>query len=242
MSEEREQHENTPGQYSRWSHSIPKAQILTGVFLGFLLSPPALFSLRYLTLLDLPRWLSPTMSALNIAAFLGILLDVISLFGLPILGLLFLFKRARRRYSPFVLSLWLPICVSFVFPDLLRPVLPDLQNAEIRALERTEEKSSPLIQAIEDYKTSKGEYPASLSELVPAFIAEIPYTGVAGHPAYSYRRPGKGDRFSGYTIHVSAAFLMDFNSFCYLPPPNDPEKVLGWKPAGRIGGWSFFDD
>lgn len=182
------------------------------------------------------------MSVLNITAFLGVLLDVMSLFGLPILGLLFLFTKTRRRYSPFVLSLWLPICVSLVFPDLLSPVLPDLQDAEIQALGRTAERSAPLIQAIEDYKTSKGEYPASLSELIPVFLAEIPYTGVAGHPAYSYRRPGKGDRFSGYTIHVSAAFLMDFDSFYYLPPPNDPEKVLGWKPAERIGGWIFFDD
>jgi hypothetical protein len=48
--------------------------------------------------------------------------------------------------------------------------------------------SEPLIAAIEQYNKDRGEYPSSLSELIPRYLPKIPDTGYGKRRQFHYYR------------------------------------------------------
>lgn len=108
------------------------------------------------------------------------------------------------------------------------------------ALDRTIERSEPLIQAILDFERQHGRPPASLGELVPEFIPEVPTTGIGGHPRYRYV-VGQPERYDGNPwalVVTPPQLIMGFDTFLYLPRQNYPRFGYGGS-LQRIGTWAY---
>ena len=75
------------------------------------------------------------------------------------------------------------------------------ENWSDSALEQTRMAAQPVVDAIEAYKADTARLPASLADLVPAYIAEIP-DAPAGSGSFSYGR-SKSDP-AVYFLHVDS--------------------------------------
>lgn len=106
------------------------------------------------------------------------------------------------------------------------------------------ERSKPLTTAIEKFETEKGRPPQTLRELVPEYIAEIPWTGLGSSPTYDYRTPPSGDFLMGtwyLGVDVSDFGLMDWDTFVY-DPEHHYEGSNGYDYFERFGDWVYRHD
>jgi len=190
--------------------------------------------------LPLPKSLSPFAFAVNLSGALAFMLFVILLLGGPLICLGMLSTQATRKYFPLTVAFWIVVCLGLLTgPYCERIIEPVKQAGRLRVVKRAQ----PLITAIERYHTETGSYPDSLGALMPKYINEIPYTGLAAHPEYRYSLPTKYDSFAGYKLRVSLRFLLDFDELAYYPSAEDREKKLrssSFKPLED--GWVFFND
>jgi hypothetical protein len=109
-----------------------------------------------------------------------------------------------------------------------------------RAFRRLARNCVTLVDAIESHNRSKGRYPAGLSELVPAFIADIPSTGLLGYGPIKYRLPATtGSLFRHYELSVSCGGRgINFDSFVYWPEASYPKHMYGgWVES--IDRWAY---
>ncbi len=86
--------------------------------------------------------------------------------------------------------------------------------------------AKPLIIAIESYRERFGMYPASLDDLVPNFLAEIPpptrHPSGNGGDKWVYQRSEK----NGYLLYVTAFhWISSFDALVYRPSKHYPQ---GW--------------
>jgi hypothetical protein len=89
-------------------------------------------------------------------------------------------------------------------------------------------RTEPLISAIEAHKTTKGEYPHKLEDLVPEFIPAIPDTNLAGYPKYEYNKAGAKTPFKQYEVLVQTSIgILNWDVFVYWPEGKYPDRFYG---------------
>ena len=106
------------------------------------------------------------------------------------------------------------------------------------------ERSMPLVRAIESYYQHHGRPPNALQDLVPAYIREVPSTGLGAYPQY---RLLIGDQ-AAYFERNPWVLLVDtpsgginFDVMAYFPRQNYPEVGLsGWWE--RVGQWAYLHE
>jgi len=58
------------------------------------------------------------------------------------------------------------------------------------------DKGKGLVQCLEEYRKTVGQYPNSLKLLVPKYIEKVPRTAIIGSPPFRYRIYSNGQNFS----------------------------------------------
>jgi hypothetical protein len=105
-------------------------------------------------------------------------------------------------------------------------------------------RSRPLTQAIEEYVAVKGKPPAQLSDLVPAYISEVPTTGIGTYPDYELILPSEGSYYEPYPwvlrVQYSAGF-MSFEEAVYAPSHTGPKPEF-WHVLRQQGNWYYLYD
>lgn len=127
------------------------------------------------------------------------------------LGLFALAIKITRPIGVFIL------CGAMAFLLTLR--IYDHNSIRMEAFQKAGKRLTPLINAIEQYKADKGEYPAKLDVLIPEYLTELPSTGMKNYSKYEYEL-GERAGFRGenpWTIVVDAGYGMGFDKFVYYP-------------------------
>lgn len=104
-------------------------------------------------------------------------------------------------------------------------------------------RSQPLVQAIHDYQADHERPPSSLGDLVPAYLAKVPGTGMGAYPFYEYEVPGLVDNpyYEGQEWVLSVftpSTGLNFDLFIYFPDQNYPEYGYGGR-LEIIGDWAY---
>lgn len=107
--------------------------------------------------------------------------------------------------------------------------------------EQLAERSQALVQAIRLYDADYGRPPASLANLVPEYLPEIPRTGMAAYPDYKYKVCDVSDECEGnawvLSVPTPIGFL-NWDEFVYYPSGNYPSTdVRGWLEPVR--DWAY---
>jgi len=109
------------------------------------------------------------------------------------------------------------------------------------AVFRFERRSQPLVQAVHAYRAEHGRPPAALADLVPAYLKEVPSTGIGVSSNYRYVA-GEKARAYGENPWVLIAsppcHPMGFDLLLYFPLQNYPHAGYGgW--LERISSWAY---
>lgn len=112
-----------------------------------------------------------TMLVMGMAA-IAILVGAVSLLAIP-------FRRVRARAAKVAACSLAFVLSTFVYPRAAG-------EARSYAFARLSDRSEALVRAIEEYESSHGRPPATLGDLVPSFLSEMPGTGMPAYPAYEY--------------------------------------------------------
>ena len=102
-------------------------------------------------------------------------------------------------------------------------------------------RGQPLINAIERFKDTRGEYPQDLKDLQPDFIKEIPHTNMAGYSSFYYERATEDSPFKTYELSVYMGLPLQFDRFIYWPEGNYPEFIYGGWPE-PFGEWVYIHE
>jgi hypothetical protein len=103
-------------------------------------------------------------------------------------------------------------------------------------------KARPLILAIHKYEREHSTPPPNLESLVPNYLPEIPTTGMAAYPVFSFHTgdDAQQEYFNNpwaVSILTPTSFL-NFDELLYFPQQNYPEVGYGgW--LERIGNWAY---
>ena len=165
-------------------------------------------------------------------AILGLLL---SLLILLIIAVILLFKREKRilRYVFVgVLFVFLGSFVSTLSPFLFRTNF-------VKAFTPVAERGQAIIDAVEAYHMDKGTYPECVDDFVPAYLEQLPTTGLAGYPEFKYVH---GDDTIPYAITVDTPRGgLNWDQFIYWPTGDyDKHYWGGWiEPVGK---WVYFHE
>jgi hypothetical protein len=90
-----------------------------------------------------------------------------------------LFQRAAgsTRFALLLSVLFVP---SFAIGLMLRTLVCNAY------LLRVTERAQPLVSAVAEYRADRGHPPASLDDLVPLYLDQIPRTGIGAWPEFSF--------------------------------------------------------
>lgn len=111
------------------------------------------------------------------------------------------------------------------------------------------ETAQPIIGSIEAYNIDHGSYPVELEVLVPEYLAEIPSTGLAGHPEFDYFPPKDpriletdGNMEARYQLLVQTPIgPMNADMFFYWPD-GDYTDILYANGIEKIGDWAYLHE
>lgn len=186
---------------------------------------------------------APISGGITLQLFIQFLLNLKYLALISIIGAMLLipaslvavfWKRIRTR----------AICVFLVAAAYIGTAALSLNvsfDIRERAFHSLAQRSAVLVEAIHSFEVTRGYPPNSLDELVPEFLASIPFTGMAAYPHYQYKRIDEPGAYQGNTwmIEVPASSgPMNFDSFIYLP--NQAYPKLGYGGIlKRIGAWAY---
>jgi hypothetical protein len=170
-----------------------------------------------------------------ILVFFVVVLGVATIIGL-LVGLPMVIIQMRRiKYDGATLiglvlifnSLW----IFFVIPKVNRIVFE-------YGIHRTTKNYLPLIDALEDFKKKNGNYPQTLSELVPRYLPEKFQNDVCAFPKNKYEKTEKHLDYetSGYYLEVFPSlnassgvyYFAYWPSQKYPPCENSKCKIDGW--------------
>ncbi len=100
-------------------------------------------------------------------------------------------------------------------------------------------RGAPIIATIERYHRDQGQYPRSLEELTPKYLAVVPHPGLRTDRPYVLQHPERGpDRL--WTGNAPYAIAVDFapSETLVYRPTRKYEDLGRRKEAGRpIDGW-----
>jgi hypothetical protein len=187
----------------------------------------------WLPLAPLPAWASPVVRAFTGLSFFLLVTVALGLLWGPVCTLWYGFKRQKIAWAWLVFSI-------FAWASLAQV---RIGNHWRRAgLIRITQNAKPIIAAIEKYKAEKGKYPANLDDLVPGYIATIPYTGAPGYPEFRYVLANQNTEFKSYQLWVrtSTGFL-NWDYFFYWPEKNYPPQLDG-QATELIGEWAYLHE
>ncbi|MCA6367106.1 MAG: hypothetical protein IM631_02060 [Cytophagales bacterium] len=152
----------------------------------------------------------------------GQILGLLGVFAIPI-GLIWTTKELKRKRNDkqyqvdlkAILLLTLPLTLfltSIFISGRVRNFSRDF------AINRTED----LIESIEKFKATKGQYPDSLTDLTPEYISAIPSPYIMGIDKYHYQK--QGDIF---TVSFQQNVILSFNFEVVTFDPTDNHKTDG---------------
>ncbi|PZO28882.1 MAG: hypothetical protein DCF13_07845 [Flavobacteriaceae bacterium] len=142
-----------------------------------------------------------------------------SIFGLLLIpvGLIWTFNQMKKQDKKvFPILLWTVPMFMFVF---------SIWGSELaREMSRTIaiNNAGKLINAIENFRKSKNQYPNDISELKPEFIKSIPTPWIMGISGYNYEK--KGDYFN---LTFSQNVIIGFNFEVVVYDPTENHKTEG---------------
>lgn len=117
------------------------------------------------------------------------------------------------------------------------PFMVNFDAAEKQMFPRISANARPIVEALEKFKIENGEYPITLSQLVPIYLQKLPSPGVLGAREYGYRYPGRryayitGEREpSTYELFVRIGIE---DNYFYIPDEARRLDVLKWGVFSR---------
>src|SRR5262245_23042293 len=111
-------------------------------------------------------------------------------------------------------------------------------------LERIMANAQPVIEAIERYRNDTGEYPKSLTDLTPKYLAALPPTGNTIFSQFGYRPQGYDwiRQVPNYELFVRTPIgALNWDEFVYRPAhdyPDERSPVAG----ERVGDWAYLHE
>ena len=106
------------------------------------------------------------------------------------------------------------------------------------------ERSMPLVDAVEAFELAENRLPATLQELVPRYLPEVPVTGMATYPSYDLLTGEDAEVWFDnpwvLRVHTGRGGI-NFDEFLYFPLQNYPQKVGGDR-FERLGGWAYLHE
>lgn len=172
-------------------------------------------------------------SMLSMATFLlwgfAFLFALIGL--IPALTLMF-FRGARRTAG----LVWIACICTFIFsvPGIF--LSERIRSQEFRKMAI---RTKPLIKAIRRFEEEHGCAPAELEDLVPAYIARIPSTGIAAYPEYRYEKLENDS--DPWELRVDCGRnILSFDEFYYRPSEKYGKRYGGW--VEPMGTWAYFHE
>ncbi|HBR68307.1 MAG TPA: hypothetical protein DEA55_02910 [Rhodospirillaceae bacterium] len=138
---------------------------------------------------------------------------------------LLLSKKFRQRGV-----LFLVVALSMIV--LIMPAISASQELRSFGFYMTAKRAEPLVAAMKKFQEDTGHTPASFDELVPAYIAKIPY----GLPPLKIGNEPNGNDWS-LSADVSIGVL-NWDIFVYNSDQNYPENS-GYE---RLGDWAYYHE
>jgi hypothetical protein len=165
----------------------------------------------------------------------SILCFVVSFVVLLVIVVALLFRSNSR---------WLQcICFATLFllaGSLISVFSPFMVRIDfVKAFTPVAERGQAIIDAVEAYHNDRGTYPDCVEEFVPAYLKEMPKTGLAGYPDFKYR---KGDDTIPYVVSVDTPRGgLNWDQFIDWPTGDyDKHYWGGWiEPVGK---WVYFHE
>lgn len=164
--------------------------------------------------------------------------------SLPLVALLVLLAVLRRgKYRRWTIVAACLLCIALLgYVDPTQVLYQKQEEARIAGLHRVAATSQPLIAAIEQYQSEHGEPPAKLEELVPAYLSDIPTTGILISPTFHYSTHHAQDNTKVWEMSVGCPRgVIDFSRYRYQNPQS---LELQQHPAvvARDGNWTYEQD
>jgi hypothetical protein len=186
------------------------------------------------------EWYAVTPFGSDAGLWLSIFL-VFPLLAVFLLGLfciiLTIFKRIRRIALTIILFCSIYFIVAFICMQIGEKI-------RMHAFHKLAQRSAPLINAIKKFDSDHGRPPRSLNEIVPAYLFEIPHTGIRAYPEYEYYIGGKAAQYekNPWILMVfTPSGGIDFDIFIYFPKQNYPKYFdSGW--FKRIDDWAYYHE
>lgn len=190
-----------------------------------------------LALLPLTEFL--TVAPFGSSAFLSaqmfiVLPAVFALFALPIAPF-FLLSRKTRSAAALVLIGSVILTAACYFGLRIG------QHIRMDAFAKLSVRGAELVSAIKQYEQANGAPPATLEDLVPSFLAEVPGTGMGAYPDFRYMSGEEAASYGGnpwvLTVFTPSGGI-NFDQFMYFPLQNYPDKGFGgW--LQRVNDWAY---
>jgi len=162
----------------------------------------------------------------------------IAFLGIPICLLLLVSKRLRPKYFRALLACLIAFIVVF-------PAFFIGWNIRMKAMEKVSGRSQPIIEAIHAFKKGNNRWPSTLDDLVPEFLADVPHTGLAAYPDYTYHSRTEGNEYifnreynNPWVLVIYVIHGFNFDKMLYFPDQDYPERGYGgW--LERMGDWAY---
>ena len=184
------------------------------------------------------HWISTTRVGTSLFLWGVVIYGFLFLAAVPAipLSLIALFYKRLRGDALLVLVLslvYIPLCIAGIY-----------FGREVRMARMADfaERSQPLIEAIQKYERNQGAPPATLDDLIPDYLSEIPHTGMMAYPEYEYYSGKKSlERYDGNPWVVTVDTPSggpNWDEMLYFPKQNYPKAGYGGD-LERVGDWAY---
>jgi hypothetical protein len=111
------------------------------------------------------------------------------------------------------------------------------------AFVRASEVGNEVVAALDKFHARAGVYPASLDELTPNLISNIPRTGMVGYPDFYYHKSDGNrtliDGNAEYELGIECpSGGLNWDRFFFWPDQDYPPFIYGGD-IERIGNWAY---
>ena len=114
-------------------------------------------------------------------------------------------------------------------------------SVRMAAFHKLAKRSETLVRAIKNYEMKYGSPPASLENLVPEFLPNIPQTGMGEYPEYEYKVGDEAQKFAKDTwclVVNTPSCGSGWDIFIYLPSQDYPELGYGGV-LEKVSDWAY---
>jgi hypothetical protein len=118
---------------------------------------------------------------------------------------------------------------------------PWLWPLRYRGAEQCTKRGAEIIDAIEQFRAARGEYPAQLRQLVPEYLSRIPTPGALAYPEFVYKRADGRMPFPKYELSVPMSHGLSFDELVYWPGGGYTPRVRSGATVA-IGTWVYIRD